>query len=219
MLKKPVKAILWDNDGVLVDTEKLFYAATGKVLKTVGVDLTAELFIEFSLVKGKGLEAYLEHAGIDTAVCEELRKLRNDEYSLLLKDQASAIDGVRETLEILAGKCRMGIVTSSRRNHFEIIHRSTGILKFFEFVLTSDDYTHTKPDPEPYLLGLEKMGVEPGACIAVEDSARGLLSANRAGLKCLMIPNYLSRPETYRGDYTLLKSVKDVPGVLGIYRG
>jgi len=209
-----IKCILWDNDGVLVDTEKLFFRATRETLATVGIDLTSELFAEFSLIRGEGLEEYLNMGGIDPSHQDYLRKMRNMMYSKLLSAESTLFSGVTETLQYLHGQYKMGIVTSSRRDHFDIIHHSTGILKYFNFILTREDYKNSKPDPEPYLLALENAEVEKHECIVVEDSARGLLSANRAGLFCLMIPNELSLPETYTGNFRQLRNIRDVPGIL-----
>lgn len=205
-----IKAILWDNDGVLVDTEKLFFASTRKVLITVGIDLTRDLFIEFSLIRGIGLREYLDKYNVDTRRYEELRKKRNAEYSELLKKEACLIKGIKPTLKSLSGLYKMGIVTSSRREHFDIIHRDTKILDYFNFILTREDYKNSKPDPEPYLKGLERTGVKPSECVVIEDSARGLKAANQAGLFCFMIPNDLSRPDTYDGDYKLLENSGEI---------
>lgn len=209
-----IKAILWDNDGVLVDTERLFFSATRTILATVGFDLTPDLFTEFSLVRGNGLQDYMAENGYDTSNFQALREQRNLEYSRLLKDEIRLMPGIRSTLQALYGKYKMGIVTSSRRDHFDLIHRDTNILTYFEFVLTREDYLNSKPDPEPYRRGLERIGVLPEECIAVEDSARGLTAANSAGLFCLMLPNELSRPETYQGDYELITTASDIIGYL-----
>lgn len=205
-----IKAILWDNDGVLVDTEILFFEATRKTLASVGIDLTRDLFIEFSLIRGAGLCDYLNENNVDTRRCDELRKQRSAVYSDLLKKEPRLIKGVKQVLQSLSGHYKMGIVTSSRKEHFDIIHTNTGILDYFDFVLTREDYQNSKPDPEPYLKGLEMTGVKPSECVVIEDSARGLTAANRAGLFCFMIPNELSSPETYDGKYTLLESCSDI---------
>lgn len=207
---KMIKAILWDNDGVLVDTEKYFFSATRNVLATVGVDLTRDLFIEFSLIRGWGLREYLEKAHGDTNRYDELRNKRNLVYSELLQTETHLIKGIKSTLKLLADHYKMGIVTSSRREHFDIIHRNTGILDYFDFIITREEYKNSKPDPEPYLKGLEMTGVKPSECVVIEDSARGLTAANAAGLFCFMIPNELSRPETYDGEYKLLEDCREI---------
>lgn len=205
-----IKAILWDNDGVLVDTETYFFRATKEILSTLGVGLSKERFIDFSLVKGYGLCDYMDAAGLDVSDCEPLRLKRNSLYSSYLKTAETLMDGVKETLQALHGRYAMGIVTSSLKEHFDIIHEKTGILSFFDFVITSDECENTKPHPEPYLKALERVGVKGSECLAVEDSSRGLKAANRAGIRCLMIPHELSQPENYEGDYLLLENIKDV---------
>jgi HAD superfamily hydrolase (TIGR01509 family) len=104
----------------------------------------------------------------------------------------------------------MGIVTTSRREHFDIIHRSSGLLQYFSFILTREDYDKSKPDPEPYLRGLEKMGVEKSECIVIEDSKRGLTAATRAGLRCLVIPTELNRNDDFSEAYLVLDTITAV---------
>ena len=209
-----IKAILWDNDGVLVDTETFFFRATRETLASVGVHVSKQQFIEFSLIKGYGFSDYMKAGGLDVSDCEPLRLKRNSLYSAYLRTAVPLIDGVREALEALHGNYTMGIVTSSQREHFDIIHSSTGIIDYFDFVVTSDECENTKPHPEPYLKALSLAGVTGTECLAIEDSARGLQAANRSGIRCLMIPNELSSPENYHGDYLLLKTVRDVAGTL-----
>jgi HAD superfamily hydrolase (TIGR01509 family) len=109
----------------------------------------------------------------------------------------------------------MGVVTSSQRGHFEIIHAATGLLRYFDFVLTREDYENSKPDPEPYLAGIAKTGFSAHECIAVEDTPRGLTAATGAGLKCVVIPNAL----TIGGDFTtahqVLRDIRELPAALG----
>ena len=116
----------------------------------------------------------------------------------MLKNECRIIDGAKEVVEKLYGKYLMGIVTSSRKDHFDIIHEPLGLLKFFDFILTANDYNKFKPDPEPYLLAVEKSGFSNDECLAVEDSERGLISAKAAGIHCFVIPSEL----TSNGNFT-----------------
>jgi HAD superfamily hydrolase (TIGR01509 family) len=199
-----VKAILWDNDGVLVDTARLYLRATREALATVGVDLTRELYIELFLYQGKGAWHLAEEKGVSPSKVESLREARNARYAQLLRQGNSAINGAQETLANLHGTFTMGIVTSSNREHFDVIHQATGFLKYFDFAITGGDYTHYKPHPEPYLLGVERTGVSKGECIVIEDSARGLAAARAAGLRCLVIPNPLTAESDFSDAYMVL---------------
>jgi len=203
-----IKAIFWDNDGVLVDTERLYFRATKEILASVGFELTEEQFIELFLIEARGPWHLLQ--GYSAEQIQMLRKRRNQLYSEFLTEKKTVMDGVEEVLAGLHGKYKMGIVTSSLKEHFEIIHRSTGLLKYFDFVVASGDYTKYKPDPEPYLVALEKAGVEAGECVAIEDSLRGAMSATGAGIRCYVVPHGLTRNLDFRGAHKVLPNIRDL---------
>jgi HAD superfamily hydrolase (TIGR01509 family) len=98
----------------------------------------------------------------------------------------------------------MAVVTSSQRQHFDVMHADIGLTKYFEFVLAREDYGKTKPNPEPYVLALKRMGMNAEKCVAVEDSERGLAAARAAGLRCLVIPNKITRGCTFSGATAIL---------------
>ena len=83
----------------------------------------------------------------------------------------------------------MGIVTTSRRVDFEIIHKDLGIINFMDFILCEEDYEFAKPHPEPYLKGLEIFGANKDEAIVIEDSTRGLTAAYKAGIECVIVKN------------------------------
>ena len=99
---------------------------------------------------------------------------------------------------------RMAVVTSSQRQHFDTMHADISLTRYFEFVLAREDCGKTKPNPEPYLLALERLGMRAESCVAVEDSERGLAAARAAGLRCLVIPNEITRSCTFSGATAIL---------------
>jgi HAD superfamily hydrolase (TIGR01509 family) len=209
-----IKAIFWDNDGVLVDTERLYFAATKQVLAEVGVDLTKEMYTDLLLVRGKGAWHLAVEKGLSKIEADKLRDKRNEIYSRLLSQDHLVIDGAEEVLKNLHGKFIMGMVTSSRRDHFDIIHRSSGLLSYFDFVLTGEDYSRHKPDPEPYLAAVKKSGCKKQDCLAIEDSERGLTAAKAAGIQCYIIPTELTSGGNFSRADKILKSIKDVEAEL-----
>ena len=86
----------------------------------------------------------------------------------------------------------MAIVTSSEPGPFARTHARTGLLPHFELVLTRVDYTNAKPNPEPYLCAVSRLGVPPARCLVIEDSERGLRAAKAAGLACWVVPSGLT---------------------------
>jgi HAD superfamily hydrolase (TIGR01509 family) len=209
-----IKAIFFDNDGILVDTERLYYAATRDILANVGIDLTREMYIEFFLIKGNGTWHLASEKGLSLDAINNLRDKRNKLYGQMLENESNIIDGVNDVLEKLNGKYLMGIVTSSRKEHFDLIHQPLGILKYFEFILTGDDYKNFKPHPEPYLLAVEKSGCKKGECLAVEDSERGLISAKKAGINCFVIPSELTCNGNFSSADKILKNITELPAEL-----
>ena len=209
-----IKAILWDNDGVLVETEHLYFQATEHVLRSAGISLTEQQYIELFLVQGRGAWHLAEERGISPGEIDRLRDERNALYARSLVQAPRLVAGIASVLELLHGNYVMGVVTSSRKDHFDLMHRSTGLLKYFDFVLTASDYARTKPDPEPYLRAIERSGVDQDVCVAVEDSERGLESATRAGISCIVVPTSLTRGARFLGARHVLASVSEIPAVL-----
>jgi HAD superfamily hydrolase (TIGR01509 family) len=177
------RAILWDNDGVLVDTEKVFFEANRRELATLGVEASWADFEELSLRRGESL---LSLSGLDGDALRALYGRRDALYSALLSTEEIAIAGMAELLGRMAPRFRMGIVTASHREHFEIIHARSGLLRHFAFHVVREDYSLGKPHPDAYLAGIERAGLPADRCLAVEDSPRGVAAARAAGLEVVL---------------------------------
>ena len=203
-----IRAILWDNDGVLLDTEGLYFQAGREILATQGVVLTQRDFAEQSLKKGQSVFDFAPDQNAE--LLDRLRVKRNARYSALLKAGVRVLPGVVETLRALSGRVRMGIVTGSRRDHFDIVHAQTPLLPFFEFVITREDYAEAKPHPDAYLTAMRLHGLRPETCVVVEDSERGCVAAAKAGLRVLAVPNALSQRGDFSSAYKVLNSVREV---------
>jgi HAD superfamily hydrolase (TIGR01509 family) len=182
------KYILFDHDGVLVDTEPWYYTAGERALAEIGLALDKEQYL-LDMAHGAGTWAQARAAGIDDQTIARLRGVRNAYYQEYLRDEPIEIDGVIAALADLSQHVRMAIVTTSKRQDFELIHQDRDITRYMDFVLVRDDYTHAKPDPEPYLVALERFGADKHEALVVEDSSRGLRSAVAAGIDCAVVHN------------------------------
>lgn len=205
-----LKALLWDNDGVLVDTEHLYFLATRETLARRGIGLSEAQYLELFLQQSRGILQFADEHGWSEDEIQTVRRERSALYSALLRGHSHVIDGVEEVLAALHGRYTMGIVTSSQRDHFDIIHTASGLLKYFDFVLASGDYSHPKPHPAPYLKAVERAGVAKDACIVIEDSERGLAAATAAGLKCVIVPSRLTAGRPFIGAYKILGNIREV---------
>ncbi len=200
-----VEAILWDNDGVLVDTECLFFESTRRTLATIGIQLSLEQFLDLSMRQGRSAFDLAIESGLPKEHVMNVKHERDLLYSEMLRNQTRVLPGVPETLKSLHGRrMRMAVVTSSQRQHFDTMHADIGLTRYFEFVLAREDYGKTKPNPESYLLALERLGMGAQNCVAVEDSERGLAAARTAGLRCLVVPNEITRRCSFSGATAIL---------------
>jgi HAD superfamily hydrolase (TIGR01509 family) len=180
------------------------------VLATAGVELTRDLFIRLSLEEGRSAFDLARDQGAGPEEVERLRSARNDRYSALLRDGAPVFDGAEGVLQRLHRQVRMGVVTSSRKEHFDLIHESTGFLAYLDFALTREDYEKTKPHPDPYLSAITRYGLRAEECVVVEDSMRGLIAALGAGLRCIVVPNDLTRGASFAGAHKVLGNLREV---------
>ncbi|MGB5867610.1 MAG: HAD family phosphatase [Arcobacteraceae bacterium] len=199
------KYILFDNDGVLVETEMWYYEASLKALKQFDIDIA---FDEYMRIMAEGSTVWQKalKKGISQKDIHRARDERNLYYQEFLRTKDIAIEGVHDILEELSKKYKMAIVTTSRRVDFEIIHKSRGITDFMDFVLCEEDYNYCKPHPEPYLTGLKRFNATKSETIIVEDSERGLTSAYRAGIDCVTVKNEFTKTQDFsKSSYTIDK--------------
>ena len=202
MNPKPV--ILFDNDGILVDTEPLWIEANVQTFAAVGHPITRDFYLDYNLTQGKGLVHYLPEQGFSPEQIQAACDARDDLYYKWVENGFELLPGVYDTLVKIkqSGQYQMGIVTAAEAQFFEPIHQHTGVLELMDFVVMNEDVVRTKPYPDPYLLGLEKAGVTADQAIVVEDSPRGVAAAAAAG-----ITNIYAIPTeaTANGDFTAAK--------------
>ena len=182
------KYILFDHDGVLVDTEFWYYKAGERALADIGFTMDRDQYLR-DMAQGGATWAQAIAAGVDDQTISRQREVRNAYYQEYLRTEDIEIEGVLETLDVLAGQYRMAIVTTSKRADFALIHERRSILDYMEFYLAREDCEQAKPHPEPYLRGLQRLGATAAETVVVEDSARGLMSALAAGIDCIVVAN------------------------------
>ena len=205
--------ILWDHDGVLVDTERWYFVATRGVLRELGIELSQETYLEY-MTRGQSCWDLCRAEGMSDEEVSRHRAIRDSTYQAHLRSQSIEVDGVDEVLSTLAASFEMAVVSTARRVDFELIHESRELVEFFEFVLTVEDYQHPKPDPDPYLTALRRFGARPDQAVVVEDSARGLRSALDAGLDCVVVRSAFTASQDFTGAWRVVDSIREVPEIL-----
>ena len=205
-----LRAVFWDNDGVLVDTEGAFFEAGKQALQEVNITLTKEIYIDFNLKKGKSIFDLLRDQNLGEETINQTRAKRNHLFQTYLHNDIPLMPGVEDTLKTLAPLLTMGVVTSSWRENFEIVHKKTSLFDYISFSITDDECEKLKPYPEPYLKALEISGVSPEEALVVEDSERGLKAAVAAGLRCIVVPHELSKGSNFEQAYKVCSSIENV---------
>jgi HAD superfamily hydrolase (TIGR01509 family) len=211
----PFAAILFDNDGVLVDTEGFYFQANREALARFGVALDRESYVDLFLRASRGAWDRLRERGVGEREIDAARAARDRRYQELLGEGDLLLPGVAAGLAALAGRFRLAIVTSSEPEPFTAVHARAGILHHFELALTREQYEKAKPQPEPYLRAVERLRVPPERCLVVEDSERGLRAAKAAGLACWIVPSELTRGGAFEGADAVLDDFAAVVRRLG----
>ena len=142
------KYILWDNDGVLVDTEWWYFKATQRALAELGIVLEENTYLK-RMAAGESSWGLALAAGVDADQVSIKQQHRNAYYQEFLTRENIDVPGVEQVLTLLSKNYKMAIVTTSKRSDFELIHKDRNLTRHMDFVLTREDYILSKPDPEP----------------------------------------------------------------------
>ena len=197
------KYLLFDNDGVLVETEPYYYKANVKALAEFGLELTFDVYMEIMARGGNAWELAQKH-GISQADIDKKRFTRDIYYREFIQSEHIEIDGVVSVLKELSKTYKMGIVTTSRRVDFDLIHNTREIVKYMDFTLCVEEYPRSKPYADPYLAGMKKFNASKDECLVIEDSQRGLTSAVNAGIECVVVKNAFTQSHDLRkADYKI----------------
>lgn len=213
-------AILWDNDGVLVETEPIFYEVSRQTLIKYGVTLTHEIFAEHSLRQGRSLFEYLRDAGVSEATMAAERVAQDARYVQLVRAAPPCAKlGILEILAHFSTKIRMGVVTSCERELFAQAHAHSGVPGYMNFVYAREDYHLTKPNPEPYLKALREQNLDLARSVVVEDTPRGVASAKAAGLYCVGVEGpYIAAADLTQADCVVAGTQHLLPILRDIFK-
>lgn len=211
MTKLP-KAILFDADGTLYDSEPIHYEATRRTAHELhGFDFTRELY-ETHMLRGtkKGHEVLIDH-GFDSDDGTYARH-KQIHFEALVSENLQLTPGVLTFLEWCKDNKIVCVIVSSARNmQLQAALTGGGLRDFFSHIVAVEDVgSRRKPDPHPYILGLEKVGVKASDALAVEDTAKGISAANAAGLECIAVRNNDNTDEELRHALLIIDSFDEL---------
>jgi len=189
-----IRALVFDFDGLILDTETADFKSWEEIYLEHGAQLPRDVWSSFIGTR----DPFDPHGLLETKTGKALDrdKIRSRRHARLdeLIHGEKILPGVTET--ILAAKdlsFKLAVASSSSRKWVRGHLERLGIANHFSAIHTSDDVVRTKPDPALYLLAVRSLGVEPGEALAFEDSLNGLRAAKSAGLYCAVVPNQMTR--------------------------
>jgi HAD superfamily hydrolase (TIGR01509 family) len=199
MLRKPVEAVLFDMDGLLIDSEAVYIEAYHAAAQTFGVEMSMALCHAMIGVPRMECEAMIqEHFGPEFRV-DRFQLCFREHAERLMAEEVPVKPGARELLAWLAGRgLPLGVATSSRPTTVTHHLGRAGLLDHFQAIATRYDVERPKPHPDIYLEAARRLGAAPERCIAFEDSNIGLAAAHAAGTMAIMVPDILQPSEEVR---------------------
>lgn len=207
------KYILFDNDGVLVETEKWYFEANVKALAELNIKLEEEVYMKIMAKGGTAWEVAQEQ-GVSKEIIDKKRFQRDNYYQEFLRTKNIEINGVKDILKKLSKKYKMAIITTSRRVDFDLIHKNRGIVDFMDFTLCVEEYKRAKPFPDPYLAGLKKFNAKKEETIIIEDSQRGLTSAYNADIECVIVKNEFTKTHDFSKASYYINNLNELENIL-----
>jgi HAD superfamily hydrolase (TIGR01509 family) len=193
-----IRALIFDMDGLMVDTEPLYWDVARQLAAKCGKEVSDDTLRRMmGRSRIESMRIFAEACGIDSRTPEELLVERE---GLMLARYGGGVEpmkGLREIIERFRGRLKFTVATSSPRQFADVLLPALGVADEFEVVQTGDDIARGKPDPEIYLKCMSSLGVAPMECIVLEDSKAGAMSGKRAGATVIAVPSPLTAVEDF----------------------
>ena len=196
-----IKAIIFDMDGVIVDSEPVHFEAHQKSLREFGMDLSLEEYLKFGVATGdKFLYENIakKYPGKPISV-KDIHIRKKEIYKELTKTKLELREGILKLLSDLSAKYRLAIASSGEKEIVMFVLEKFKIADYFEVIVTGGDIERVKPFPDVYLKAIEKLDLQKDECVAIEDSETGLRAAVSAGIICIAVPCTFTESQDFTG--------------------
>jgi beta-phosphoglucomutase len=198
-----IKGILWDMDGVLVDTNEFHYQAWSRTLALFQIPFSRELFHQgFGMKNWDMLSNLLGHPP-EQALFGEINNQKEEIFRQVIHGQATSLPGTVESLRFLKSLgIPQAIASSAPQENIDFLVDELDIRDFFDAIVSADKMAG-KPAPDVFLASAKAIGVPPQHCLAIEDSVMGVSAAKLAGMTCLAVTNTNPVEALHQADYVV----------------
>lgn len=188
--------VIFDLDGVLIDSEELHFRAYSQVLGSFGVAVSRAEYGREWIAGGRGPE-YAVRAYALPLSADALRALKAPVYRELLRAEARLMPGAASALTRLGARYALALATNSPAADVDWVVDYFDLRPFFAAVVAREQYRRAKPEPDAFLAAAAALGLLPARCVVVEDSLRGVIAAHRAGCACVAVPHAFTRDSDF----------------------
>ena len=213
---KKFEGVIFDMDGLLFDTELVYYEATQKIADEMKIPYTKERYMEFIGVSDEEVKNHyhqIYHEYGKETVNEFIRRAYEETYRVFASETVPLKDGVLELLDYLEHEEIPFVIASSNvRTAIELLLTKVDILDRFSGIISSEDVIRAKPDPEIFNKAVTFLNTPPEKTLILEDSKHGILAAKSAGIPVIMIPDLIEpTPDLQVHTLEIFDSLKEVP--------
>ncbi len=201
-----IEAVIFDMDGVIIDSEEIWKRAENEVFSSVGVKLSDELCkITEAMTTSEVTSFWFEKYPWENKSLDEIEQRVINRVAHLIAEEGKAIDGIEKLIKNLKAKgYKIGLATNSPSCLIPVVLEKLALNKYFDATSSAEHEPEGKPSPFVYLSTAEKLNIKPENCIAIEDSHSGLLAAKKAGMKAVIIDaNNLYHKKIEIADYEI----------------
>lgn len=202
------KAVIFDRDGVLINTEGLVLDSIRYAFKELGYSLQSD---DIPYITGKRFDAYKDY--IQQKYNFDLvsyREIQNNYFYSHINEAQFFKDTIKLIKKLYSQKIPIALTTSAGREGTYLILNKAEITNLFSVIVTKEDCINLKPSPEPYMITARKLGIDPNYCVVLEDTTIGVESAKCAGMLCIAIPNEYTKDQDFSLADVVVKSAKEI---------
>ena len=207
-----INAVIFDLDGVLIDSEPMHCRADNQLLTELGIETPENYLDRFAGWTDAAMWTAIKTDYYITESIAELKKLQLSlKLKLLHESEFHAMPGAIELLEkIKSGHIPIAIASSSPKLFIEAVLKKIKIEKYFAFLVSGEEVANSKPEPDIFLKASRLLAVKPAECLVVEDSKSGTIAAKRAGMRCIGYQNPNSGNQDLSKADIILGDLKDI---------